>query len=172
MSSLDADLLDAVVRLVRLLDDPGEARVLAPLVTREILYRLLASEQAGRLRQVATLGGDTHRIGSAIERLRKDFDRPFRVEELARELGMSASGFHRHFKEVTAMSPLQFQKQLRLQEARRLMLGEGLDATSAGFRVGYDDASHFSREYKRLFGAPPLRDAQRLRGSTRETVAV
>ncbi len=165
VSLLDADLLDAVVRLVRLLDSPADARFLAPLVTREIVYRLLRGEQGDRLRHIAILGGHAQRIAKAIDRLRKDFDRPLRIEEIARELGMSVSGFHHHFKEVTGMSPLQFQKQLRLQEARRLMLGEGLDAASAGYRVGYGDASHFSREYKRLFGAPPMRDVERLRGT-------
>ena len=164
VSPLDAELLDTVVRLVRLLDSPIDARVLAPLVTREIVYRLLSGEQGDRLRQIAALGGQTHRIVKAIERLRADFDRPLRIEELAGELGMSVSGFHHHFKEVTAMSPLDFQKQLRLQEARRLMLGEGFDASSAGYRVGYNDVSHFNREYKRLFGEPPMRDVERLRG--------
>jgi AraC-like DNA-binding protein len=163
VSPLDAGLLDAVVRLVRLVDSPAEARFLAPLVKREIVYRLLMGKQAGRLHHVAALGGSAHRIVRAIERLREDFDRPLRIEDIARELGMSVSGFHHHFKVVTAMSPLQFQKQLRLQEARRLMLGEDLDAASAGYRVGYGDASHFTREYKRLFGAPPARDAERLR---------
>jgi AraC-like DNA-binding protein len=167
VSPLDADLLDAVVRLVRLLDSPTGARFLAPLVIREIVYRLLMGEQGGRLHHIAALGGHTHRIAEAIERLRKDFDQPLRIEDLARELGMSVSGFHHHFKEVTAMSPLQFQKQLRLQEARRLMLGEDLDASSAGYRVGYGDASHFTREYKRLFGAPPMRDVERLREGAR-----
>jgi AraC-like DNA-binding protein len=171
VSQLDEDLLDAMVRLVRLLDTPADARVLAPLVTREIVYRLLAGEQGERLRQIASLGGHTHRIIKAIERLRTDFDQPLRIEELAHELGMSVSGFHHHFKEVTAMSPLEFQKQLRLQEARRLMLDEGLDASSATYRVGYNDASHFSREYKRLFGAPPMRDMERLRGGVMETVS-
>ena len=169
VSPLDAGLLDAVVRLVRLLDSPAEARFLAPLVTREIVYRLLMGEQGDRLRHIAVLGGHTHRIARAIERLRKDFDQPLRIEDIARELGMSVSGFHHHFKAVTAMSPLQFQKQLRLQEARRLMLGEDLDAASAGYRVGYDDASHFNREYKRLFGAPPMRDVERLREAARES---
>jgi AraC-like DNA-binding protein len=164
VSQLDAGLLDAVVRLVRLLDSPiAEARFLAPLVVREIVYRLLMGEQGGRLRHVAALGGHSHRIVRALERLRKDFDQPLRIENIAREFGMSVSGFHHHFKAVTAMSPLQFQKQLRLQEARRLMLGEDLDAASAGYRVGYGDASHFTREYKRLFGAPPMRDVERLR---------
>jgi AraC-like DNA-binding protein len=162
-SPLDAGLLDAVVRLVRLIDSPTEARVLAPLVTREIVYRLLMGKQSERLRHIAALGGYTSPIARAIERLRKDFDQPLRIDDVAREIGMSVSGFHHHFKAVTAMSPLQFQKQMRLQEARRLMLGEQLDAASAGYRVGYEDASHFNREYKRLFGAPPMRDVERLR---------
>jgi AraC-like DNA-binding protein len=165
VSALDAGLLDAVVRLVRLLDAPTDARFLAPLAKREIVYRLLRGAQGGRLHHTAALGGNTHRIIQAIERLRDDFDQPLRIEEMAHELGMSVSGFHHHFRAVTAMSPLQFQKQLRLQEARRLMLGEGLDATSAGYRVGYGDASHFTREYKRLFGAPPMHDVERLRNA-------
>jgi AraC-like DNA-binding protein len=163
VSPLDADLLDAVVRLLRLLDSPAEARVLRPLITREIVYRLLMGEQGNRLRHVALLSGHPDRIADAVERLRREFDQPLRIDALAQELGMSVSGFHHHFKAVTAMSPLQFQKQLRLQEARRIMLGENLDAASAGYRVGYDDASQFSREYKRLFGQPPVRDVERLR---------
>ncbi len=169
VSSLDAPLLDAVVRLVRLLDAPSEIPVLMPLITREIIYRLLMGAQGSRLRQIAVLGGYTHHIARAVDRLRKDFNQPLRIENIARELGMSVSGFHHHFKSVTAMSPLQFQKQLRLQEARHLMLGQNLDANSAAYRVGYDDASHFNREYKRLFGAPPMRDVERLREAARET---
>jgi AraC-like DNA-binding protein len=167
VSPLDASLLDAVVRLVRLLDTPAEAPFLAPLITREIVYRLLMGEQGDRLCHIAVQGGHTHRIATAIERLRKEFDQPLRIDDIARELGMSVSSFHHHFKAVTAMSPLQFQKQMRLQEARWLMLGEGLDAASAGYRVGYNDASHFNREYKRLFGLPPLRDVERLREAAR-----
>jgi len=163
VSPLDAGLLDAVVRFVRLAEAPAEARFLAQLVTREIVYRLLLGAQGARLGHITALGGATHRIAAAVERLRQDFDRPLCIDELARELGMSVSGFHHHFKAVTAMSPLQYQKQLRLQEARRLMLSENLDAASAGYRVGYDDASHFNREYKSLFGAPPMRDVARLR---------
>jgi AraC-like DNA-binding protein len=163
VSPLDAGLLDAVVRLVRLLDSSTEARFLAPLITREIVYRLLRGEQGDRLRHIAALGGHTYRIAQAIERLRKDYDQPLRIEGLAHDLGMSVSGFHHHFKAVTAMSPLQFQKRLRLQEARRLMLGEHLDAASTAYRVGYDDASQFNREYKRLFGLPPMRDVEQLR---------
>lgn len=167
VSPLDGSLLDAVVRLVRLLDSPAEARFLAPLITREIVYRLLMGEQGDRLRHIAVLGGNTYHMAKAIERLRQDFDQPLKIESIARELGMSVSGFHHHFKSVTAMSPLQFQKQLRLQEARRLMLDEGLDAASAGSKVGYNDASHFNREYKKLFGVPPLRDVVRLREAAR-----
>jgi AraC-like DNA-binding protein len=168
VSPVDAGLLDAVVRFVRLLDSPTDARFLAPLIRREIVYRLLMGEQGGRLHHVAVLGGHAHRIAQAIDRLREDFDQPLRIEDIARELGMSVSGFHHHFKAVTAMSPLQFQKQLRLQEARRLLLGEDLDAASAGYRVGYSDASHFTREYKRLFGEPPMRDVERLREGAME----
>lgn len=164
VSPLEANLLDAVVRLVRLLDHPGEASFIAPLIKREIIYRLLMGKQGDRLRHIAILSGYTSPIARAIELLRKNFDQPLRINEIAREIGMSVSGFHHHFKAVTAMSPLQFQKQIRLQEARRLMLYEGLDAASAGFKVGYNDPSHFNREYKKLFGLPPLRDIERLRG--------
>jgi len=163
VSPLDASLLDAVVRLVRLLDSPTEARILAPLVTREIVSRLLMGAQGARLRHTAVLGGYTHCMSRAVDLLRKYFTQPLRMESIAQELGMSVSGFHHQFKAVTAMSPLQFQKRLRLQEARRLMLGEHLDAASAGYRVGYDDAAHFNREYKSLFGLPPMRDVERLR---------
>jgi AraC-like DNA-binding protein len=163
VSPVDVNLLDAVARLVRLMDSPAEARVLMPLITREIIYRLLIGEQGGRLRHLAVQGGYTPPIARAVTRLRQDFDQPLRVEQVARELGMSVSGLHHQFKAVTALSPLQFQKRLRLQEARRLMLGEDLDAASAAYRVGYNNASHFSREYKSLFGVPPMRDVQRLR---------
>ncbi len=163
VSPLDADVLDAAVRLMRLIDRPGEYRVLAPLIIREIVFRLLSGPQCGRLRHLATFGGQTHRMVRAVEKLRDGFAKPLRVEDVARELGMSVSGFHAHFKAVTAMSPLQFQKHLRLQEARRLMLSEDLDAGEAGFRVGYEDQSHFSRDYKRRFGEPPMRDVERLR---------
>ncbi len=160
---LDAELLDAVVRLVRLIDSPAETRILMPLIKREIIYRLLTGDQGGRLCHLTVSAGNTSNIARAVERFRREFDQPVRIEDIARELGMSVSSFHQHFKSVTAMSPLQFQKRLRLQEARRLMLGEDLDATSTAYRVGYSDASHFSREYKSLFGAPPLRDVERLR---------
>ena len=164
VNTIDADLLDAVVRLVRLVDKPGEQRILAPLIKREIVYRLLAGGEGARLGHLlASSRGDTRRISRAIGRLREHYNEPLKIEEVARELGMSVSGFHHHFKSVTAMSPLQFQKQVRLQEARRLMLGEDLDAASAGHRVGYEDPAYFSRDYKKLFGAPPQRDITRLR---------
>jgi AraC-like DNA-binding protein len=174
VSPLDADLLDAVVRLVRLVDAPIDARVLAPLVKREIVYRLLMDAQGSRLHQIAALGGSTptHRIAAAIARIRRDFAQPLRIEDLARAFGMSVSGFHHHFRAVTALSPVQFQKHLRLQEARRLMLSEGHDATSAGSRVGYSDASHFTREYKRLFGAPPMHDVAQLRNGTKNSAGL
>ena len=162
VSAIDADLLDAVARLVRIAETPAEGKVLAPLVIKEIIYRLLAGGQGARLAHLLT-ASDTRRISKAIGHLREHFDEQLKMEEIARELGMSVSGFHHHFKSVTSMSPLQFQKHLRLQEARRLMLGEDLDAASAGFRVGYEDPSHFSREYKRHFGAPPHGDIASLR---------
>src|SRR5262249_43203501 len=165
VSSIDANMLDAVVRLARLLDTRDEIQILAPLIIREIVYRLLKGEQGARLSHLMASRGDTRRISKAIGRLRENFDQPLRIDDIARELGMSVSGFHHHFKSVTAMSPLQFQKQIRLQEARRLMLGEDLDAASAGFRVGYEDPSYFSRDYKKLFGAPPQRDIAKLRSN-------
>ena len=162
VSEIDADLLNAVVRAVRLLDKPGEERMLLSSIKREIVFRLLKGNQAPRLAHLLS-GSDDRRISKAIENLRVHFDRPLRIEMIARDLGMSVSGFHHHFKSVTAMSPLQFQKQMRLQEARRLMLGEDLDAASAGFRVGYEDPSYFSRDYKKQFGAPPQRDIASIR---------
>jgi AraC-like DNA-binding protein len=160
--SINANLLDAVVRLVRLADEPGSSNVLAPLIVKEIIYRLLIGGQGARLGHLLP-SGDTQRISRAIGHLREHFDEPLKIDDFARQLGMSVSGFHHHFKSVTAMSPLQFQKQIRLQEARRLMLGEDLDAASAGFRVGYEDPSYFSRDYKKLFGSPPQRDIVSLR---------
>ena len=172
VSPLDAGLLDAVVRLVRLIDAPTEARLLAPLVKREIICRLLLGKQGDRLRHLAVMGGYTSPIARAIERLREDFDQQLRIEDVAQEIGMSVSSFHHHFKVVTTITPLQFQKRLRLQEARRLMISEDLDAASTAYRVGYNDASHFNREYKSLFGLPPMRDVERLREVARESTGI
>jgi AraC-like DNA-binding protein len=163
VSALDSQLLDAVIRLIRLSDAPHSIPFLAPMIMREIIYYLLLGEQGSRLRRIAVLGGDIQRIAQAINLLRTNLHEPLRVDQVAQELGMSVSSLHHQFKAITAMSPLQFQKRLRLQEARRLMLGERLDAASAGVRVGYNDAAHFNREYKSLFGLPPIRDVERLR---------
>lgn len=163
VSQLDIHLQDAVVRLVRLLDSSAEVPALMPLIKWEIVYRLLMGKQGTRLRHLARQGSYAPHITRAVERIRRDFDQPLRIEELASELGMSVSGLYHSFKAVTAISPLQFQKQIRLQEARRLMLSEDLDATSAAYRVGYRDPAYFNREYKTLFGIPPIRHKQLLR---------
>jgi AraC-like DNA-binding protein len=163
VTPVEPPLVDAVARLVALLDSPQDVEPLAPLVLREITYRLLAGPQGLRLRQIASAGAPAHRIAAAIRWLKDHFADPLRIESLARQVRMSPSAFHLHFKGVTAMSPLQYQKRLRLQEARRLMLGEGLDAAGAAFRVGYESPSQFSREYRRMFGAPPRRDVAALR---------
>jgi AraC-like DNA-binding protein len=163
VSPVDGHLLDAMVRVARLLDAPDEAQVLLPLYTREMIYRLLKGEQGDRLRHLAIQRGYSPHIARAIERLRHDLDQPLRIEQLARELGMSVSGLQHHFKAVTALSPSQFQKRLRLLEARRLLLGENIDAKVAAYQVGYQDTSHFHREYKSLFGISPMRDVQQLR---------
>jgi AraC-like DNA-binding protein len=157
-------LLDAVARLVALLDSPRDVGPLAPLVLREITYRVLTGPHGPRLRQVVAAGAPAHRVARAIRWLKAHFADPLRVESLAKQVRMSPSAFHQHFKAVTGLSPLQYQKRLRLQEARRLMLGEGLDAAEAAFRVGYESPSQFSREYHRLFGSPPRRDVAALRG--------
>ncbi len=156
-------LLDAVVRLVRLLERPRDAQVLAPLILREIHYRALTGELGARLRELCVVDSQIQRIARAIDVLRTRFAEGFSVEELASIAHMSPSSFHHRFKEVTAVSPMQFQKQLRLHEARRLMLTEGLEASAAAHRVGYESASQFSREYRRLFGAPPRREIDALR---------
>jgi AraC-like DNA-binding protein len=157
------ELLDPVLRLVKLLSTPEDVPALAPLIVREILYRLLKSPEGWRLAQMAIVDSHSQRIAQAIGLLTQRFDEPLRVEELAGAVHMSVSSLHQHFKAVTAMSPLQFQKQLRLQEARRIMIGEQVDAATAGHRVGYESQSQFNREYSRFFGLPPLRDVKRLR---------
>jgi AraC-like DNA-binding protein len=154
---------ESVLRLLRLLATPEDIRALAPLAEREILYRLLKSEEGWRLRQIAAGQGQARRIAKAIAWLRTHFHEGLRVEALAEEANMSVSSFHAHFKSVTAMSPLQYQKQLRLQEARRLLLTDTVDAATAGHRVGYESPSQFSREYRRAFGVPPATDMRLVR---------
>lgn len=161
VNRIGATLLDAVLRLLRLLEAPTDIPILAPMVRREILYRLLMNGQGARLRQVGLQDSHTQRIASAIRRLREHYAQPLRVEDLAREVHMSVSSFHHHFKAVTAMSPLQYQKQLRLQEARRIMFAGDVDVAMAAHQVGYESSSQFSREYSRLFGVPPMRDKRR-----------
>ena len=171
VSSADADLLDAAVRLLRLLDSPRDIAVLAPLAEREILYRLLRGGQAARMGQIACAGSKLQQVNRAIGWIKRNFCEPFSIEALATRACMSSSALHQHFRTVTGMSPLQYQKQLRLQEGRRLMLCQGVDAAVAAHRVGYESPSQFSREYRRLFGAPPVRDVERLRADLGTTYA-
>jgi AraC-like DNA-binding protein len=152
------ELLDASVRLMRLLDSPGDIAAMAPLIEQEILYRILIGPAGGQLVNIAVSDSHGNRIARAIAWLRAHFASPLRIEELAEHAGMSVSSFHHHFKSITAMTPVQYQKQLRLHEARRLMLAEGLDVGNAGHRVGYQSPSQFSREYSRLYGVSPMRD--------------
>ena len=156
-------LLTAFQRLIDLLDEPKDIPILAPIIQREIVYRLLVGDQGARLRQMASAGSQSQQIARAIDWLKGNFSQPLRIDDLATQVNMSTSTFHHHFRAVTAMSPLQYQKWLRLSEARRLMLTERLDATTTAFQVGYESPSQFSREYSRLFGAPPLRDITNLR---------
>jgi len=163
IGTITPTLLAPFDRLLALLDEPAAIPVLAPLIEREIHYRLLLSDQAARLWQIASVGSQSHRIAKAIDWLKTNYARPLRVDELAAHVQMSLSSLHHHFRQLTAMSPLQYQKWLRLNEARRLMLNERHDAASAAFMVGYESPSQFSREYGRLFGAPPKRDIEGLR---------
>ncbi|WP_224984464.1 AraC family transcriptional regulator [Geomonas agri] len=156
-------LISAFQRLLDLLDEEKDVPILAPMIQREIIYRLLVGDQGARLRQIASAGSQSQQIARAIDWLKGNFANPLRIDELATKVNMSTSTFHHHFRSLTAMSPLQYQKMLRLNEARRLMLTERLDATTAAFNVGYESASQFSREYSRLFGTPPLRDITHLR---------
>lgn len=167
VSPLDTTLFDTVLRLLRLLNSPSDVHILFPHILKEIIYRLLSGAQGHKLMNMTVLGGHSNRILNAIGLIRHNFSGSLQVKDIAAQVGMSVSSFHHHFKEVTAMSPLQFQKTLRLQEARHLMLGGNLDAAHAGFKVGYEDASHFNRDYKRLFGLPPMKDIERLRSRPR-----
>jgi len=164
VSRVSDPLLDAVLRLLRLLDAAHDAPVLAPLAVREIYYRVLTGELGAQLRQLAVADSHAQRIARAIELLKRRYAEAVRIEEVAEAAHMSASSLHHHFKQVTAMSPLQFQKQLRLHHARRLMLADGLDAAVAAHQVGYESPSQFSREYRRLFGAPPRAEIEQVRG--------
>jgi AraC-like DNA-binding protein len=159
-------LLTAFQRLVDLLAEPKDIPILAPIIQREIFYRLLVGDQGARLRQIATAGSQSQQIARAIDWLKDNFTRPLRIDDLATQVNMSTSTFHHHFRTLTAMSPLQYQKWLRLNEARRLMLIENQDAATVAFQVGYESPSQFSREYSRLFGEPPLRDITSLRQMT------
>ncbi len=160
---LTSSLVNAFQRLVDLLDEEQDIPILAPVLQREIFYRLLVGEQGVRLRQLAVMGTQSQQVARAVSWLKSNFKKPLRVDELAEMANMGTSTFHHHFRSMTALSPLQYQKQLRLQEARRLMLTEHIDAASAGFQVGYESPSQFSREYTRLYGAPPVRDIMTLR---------
>ncbi len=163
VNNADEPLLDCAVRLTRLLDTPQDLPMLAPMVIREIYYRLLTGEQGEAVRQIATSGSNMQRIAQVIQYIKADFAKPLRIEDLADRAKMSLSSFHAHFKAVTTMSPLQYQKQLRLLEARRLMLTEPVNAVMAANQVGYESPSQFNREYTRMFGAPPIRDIASLR---------
>ncbi len=165
------ELLDACVRLLDLLDRPEDIPFLSGLLRREILYRLLRSPQGPHLRAIATSGEQSHRTARAVAWLRENYTKPLRVEDLAGIAQMGLSTLHHHFRSLTAMSPLQYQKQLRLHVARERMLHEDLDATSAAFEVGYESISQFNREYSRFFGQPPRRDIQALRVALAESAA-
>ncbi|WP_127754380.1 AraC family transcriptional regulator [Devosia sp. 1566] len=156
-------LLDAVIRLLRLLDSPRDIAVLAPLIKREILWRLIVGEQGSAVRQLGLADSHLSHISRAVRWIREHHAASFKVEDVADFVGMSVSAFYRNFQAVTAMSPIQFQKQIRLQQARLLLASHPNDVTGVGFKVGYDSASQFSREYRRYFGAAPSQDAQKLR---------
>lgn len=160
------ELLDALVRMLRLLDHPADAPVLAPLIEREILWRLLTGPHGGMIRQIGLADSGLSHVSRAIRWIRGNYAEPVQIADLARLAGMSPSAFHRHFRAVTAMSPLQFQKRIRLQQARSLLVARPDDVAGVGHRVGYDSPSQFNREYRRLFGAPPGLDAARLRADT------
>jgi AraC-like DNA-binding protein len=172
VNKADPSLLDAVVRIARLLENPKHIQGLAPLFTKEILYWVLQSPHGEALEQMAIEGSNGNRIRDVIEHIIHNFDRSFKIEELAEIANMSVASLHRHFKEVTAMSPIQFQKQLRLQEARHLLLADSTDVADVAFRVGYESQSQFSREYSRMFGLPPREDMNRMREKYEQRINV
>jgi AraC-like DNA-binding protein len=171
VSDAPDELLDAIVRLLRLLGRPRDRRALAPLVKREILWHLITGEQGDVVRQLGMADSSLTHIRRAVQWIRENYARPFLVEEVAQLSGMSVSAFHRNFQAVTAMTPIQFQKHIRLQAARLLLANRPNDVTGVGYRVGYDSPSQFSREYRRLFGAPPSVDAVRMRGGAEPAAA-
>jgi AraC-like DNA-binding protein len=170
VSKIEPSLLDAITRLARLLDNPKDIPVLAPLIKKEIIYRVLQGEHGGMLKQITIEGSSTNQISDVIEHIMNNYKNSFKIEELAEIANMSVSSLHRHFKEVTVMSPLQFQKQLRLQKARSLLLSESADAADVAYRVGYESPSQFSREYSRMFGLPPKEDVKQLRDNHDKTI--
>ena len=170
VSQMEPSLLDAVLRFVRLLDHPEDIPFLGPIIMKEILYRILQGQHGITLGQIAIEGSAGYRIRDVIAHIVNNVERTFRVEELANMANMSVASLHRHFKEVTALSPIQFQKKLRLQEARRLLLSEFADVADVAFRVGYESPSQFSREYSRLFGLPPREEARHLRENNDQTI--
>jgi AraC-like DNA-binding protein len=165
IGTLDGATQEAVLRLARLLETPGDIPVLAPMMLREFHYRLLSGDYGPVIAQMAIAGSNTHKIGQIIRKIKTHLAAPLRVEDLAAIANMSPSSFHQHFKAVTAMSPLQYQKRLRLTEARHILLSENIDAASTAYRVGYQSVSQFSREYARMFGAPPIRDIDGIRNA-------
>jgi AraC-like DNA-binding protein len=162
VTPVEPSLIDAITRLLQLLGSPNDIPALSPLIRREITYRVLTGPQGLKIRQIVAPGAPSGRIARAISWLKEHFAEPPRVEALAKRVGLSPSALHLHFKAVTGLSPLQYQKRFRLQEARRLMVSDGLDAAEAAFRVGYESPSQFGREYRRLFGAPPRQDVAAL----------
>lgn len=165
VSDASDELLDAVVRLLRLLDQPRDRDMLAPLIKREILWRLITGKQGASVLQIGLADSKLSQIARAVQWIRKNYSEPFRVDDLAQLIGMSTGAFHRNFQAVTRMSPIQFQKQIRLHEARLLLAAHPKDIAQIGYRVGYDSPSQFSREYRRHFGAPPSQDASRFAAS-------
>ncbi|KAB7665899.1 AraC family transcriptional regulator [Bacillus sp. B1-b2] len=163
INKVELSLLDAVLRLARLLDKKQDIPILSPLYKKEILYLIMQGKHGSALEQMAIAGSQTYQIRHVIDHIKKNFVQSFRIEDLAERANMSAATLHRYFKEVTAMSPIQFQKNLRLQEARRLLLSESTDAADVAFRVGYESPSQFSREYSRMYGYPPKEDIKRVR---------
>ncbi|WP_427837869.1 AraC family transcriptional regulator N-terminal domain-containing protein [Acinetobacter baumannii] len=161
VGEITAEMQNAFIRLIGLLATPQDIPILSPLIIKEIFYRLLMSPQGNQLKRIAATGTAGHRIVKAIEWLKSNFSQPFQVEELAERMGMSASSFHQHFREITSMSPLQYQKRIRLTEARRLLITENHDISTASMQVGYESLSQFSREYKRFFGNPPSEELQK-----------